>query len=315
MFSNYVTIALRALLRNKAHSIINILGLSLGISCCILIALYINHEWTFDTFHSKADRIYRVYGREDQGENQQFIYTNTSFPLGPALKDNLPEVERQVRIKNIETQVKVGVNQFNESVTIGGKDLFKMFDFEIVKGNKEGILDQQSNAVISNSLAEKYFGHEDPISKIISIQIKDTFQDFTIVAITNIPTNSSIQFDILLSDLNFPRLYSERLLTSSWFNISPETYILLQDGTFPSNLEAKFPALFRKILGEEKFNRTKYSPGLQPLTTIHLSASYNYPQGIKPARILNTVIFLPPSPCLSYLSGVSILSRYQWVAR
>ena len=283
MFSNYVTIALRALLRNKAHSIINILGLSLGISCCILIALYINHEWTFDTFHSKADRIYRVYGREDQGENQQFIYTSTPYPMGPVLKDNLPEVERQVRIKNIETQVKVGVNQFNESVTIGGKDLFKMFDFEIVKGNKEGILDQQSNAVISNSLAEKYFGHEDPISKIISIQIKDTFQDFTIVAITNIPTNSSIQFDILISDLNFPRLYSERLLTSAWFNVSPETYVLLQEGSDPSNVETKFPSLFRTILGEEKFNRTKYSPGLQPLTTIHLSASYNYPTGIKPA--------------------------------
>ena len=98
MFKNYLKIALRSLWASKAHSVINVLGLSIGIACSILIVLFVKDEWTFDTFHSKADRIYRVWVKEDWGENQQFFNSVTPFPLGPTLKESFQDVEHHVRI-------------------------------------------------------------------------------------------------------------------------------------------------------------------------------------------------------------------------
>ena len=96
MLRNYLTIAFRALWRDKINSSINILGLGLGVLCCVLISLYVYDERTFDHFHSKADRIFRVYVKEDWGEKQQFFNTSTPFPMGPVLKENFPEVVGQV---------------------------------------------------------------------------------------------------------------------------------------------------------------------------------------------------------------------------
>lgn len=296
MLRNYFKIAFRSLWRAKAHSFINVLGLGLGIACCILIALFVRDELTFDTFHSKADCIYRVYAHENWGEKQQFFNTVTPFPMGPALKDNLPEVGLQVRINNLNSQVKVGENQFNETVVIGGQDFFKMFDFEILKGEKNAALNSPNAVVLSDRMAKKYFGDSNPIDKTISMQLGETFEEFSVKAITrNVPTNSSIQFDILISDLNYPKLYSERLL-SAWFNIIPETYVLLKPGTDPKSVEKKFPKIFQTLLGEENYKQSKYAPGLQPLKDIHLDVAY--PVGIAPvsnpkyAYILSAIAIL-----------------------
>ncbi|GHN03224.1 ABC transporter permease [Cytophagales bacterium WSM2-2] len=280
MLKNYLKTAFRSLWRAKAHTSINVFGLALGIGCCVLISLFVRDEMTFDRFHTKADRIYRVYGREDWGEKQQFFYTTTPFPMGPALKSNLPEVEAYVRINALGTQVKIGQSQFNENVTIGGQSFFDVFDFEIISGNREA-LKGQSHVVLSEQMAKKYFGDADPINKTISIQLGEKFEDFTVkTVVKNIPTNSSIQFDILISDLNYPKLYNERILTSAWFNIGPATYLLLQKGSTGSSVEKKFPAIFRTLLGEEDFTKSKYAPGLQPLTDIHLDT--NFPRGNVP---------------------------------
>ena len=279
MFKNYIKIAFRSLLRGKAHSLINILGLSLGIGVCILIVLFVRDEWTFDKFHKNADRIYRVYAREDWGENQQFFATTTPFPMGPALKDNVPEVELQVRLNNIGSIVRVGEQQFTQSVSVGGENFFMMFDFPAISGDPELAMHDQSSVILTRETAIRYFGDRDPVGKVISIQLGEKFEDFTVKAILqNVPVNSSVQFSVLISDLNFPRLYSERALTSAWFNISPETYVMLKEGTNPKDIEAKFPALFKTILGEQRFNESKYAPGLQPLTDIHLNNEF--PVGI-----------------------------------
>lgn len=275
MIRNYLKIAFRALLRSKAHSSINIIGLSLGIGCCILITLFVRDEWTFDTFHSKADRIYRVYAREDYGPNEQFFYTSTPFPMGPALKDNLPEVEAHVRINKVGVQVKMGADIYPETVNIVDRDLFNVFDFELANGQKEGVLDKANNIIISEQIAQKYFGNTDPINKVISIQLREEFEEFTVAAVSKqMPTNSSIRFNLAISDLNYPKLYDEKRLTQSWFNISPETYVMLREGVDPKSVEAKFPTLFRTLLGEERFNESHYAPGLQPLTSIHLDTDY-----------------------------------------
>ena len=280
MLRNYLKIAFRSLWRSKIHSLINVLGLSLGIACCVLIALFVKDEWTFDTFHTKADRIYRVYAREDYGENEKFFNTVTPFPMGPALKDNFAEVENQVRINNIGSPVKVGENLFNEQVTVAGQDFFELFDFEVIDGNRDA-LREQSGIVLTQSTAKKYFGATDPINKAISIQLGEAFEEFTVKAVTaDVPINSSIQFDMLISDLNFPKLYNPHVLTSAWFNVTPETYVLLKEDVNPTELESKFPSVFQTLLGEESFKESNYAPGLQPLTEIHLDTSY--PAGIAP---------------------------------
>ncbi len=280
MLRNYLKIAFRSLWRSKAHSLINVLGLSLGIVCCILIALFVKDELTFDRFHSKSDRIYRVYAREDWGENQQFFNTVTPFPMGPTLKEIFPEVESQARLLNIGTQVKVGDDIFSEQATIAGENFFEIFDFEIKAGERNA-LHEQSAVVITRAMAQKYFGETNPIDKSISLQIGENFEEFTVKAVaTDLPTNSSIQFKILISDLNFPKLIDHQTLTSAWFNINPETYVLLREGTSVADVESKFPSVFRTILGEEDYKQSKYAPGLQPLTDIHLNK--DYPIGIAP---------------------------------
>lgn len=275
MFRNYLKITLRSLWRSKVHSAINVLGLGLGVMCCILIVLFVNDEWTFDRFHSKADRIYRVFGRENWGVKQEFFYTSTPFPMGPTLKDNLPEVERQVRFSKIGTQVKVNKNLFSETVAIGGQDFFEVFDFNVVSGDRLGALKGQGQVVIGENTARKYFGETDPINKVISIQLGEAFEEFVVKAVAeNVPVNSSLQFYILISDLNYPKLYSPQTLTSGWFNINPETYILLREGVKAEGVVSKFPSIFKTVLGEEEFTNSKYAPGLQPLTSIHLDTSY-----------------------------------------
>ncbi len=280
MLKNYLTVAFRSMWKSKAHSSINILGLGLGIGCCILIALYVNDEWSFDLFHSKADRIYRVFVKENWGENQQFFNTVTPFPMGPVLKENFQEVEKQARFVKSGVQVKVGEDQFSETLSIAGEDFFDVFDFEIVRGNSRGALSKQNNIVVSDWLARKYFGEADPINKTISIQLGETFEDFNVVAVAKIPTNSSLQFYLLISDLIFPRLYNQQTLTSGWFNVNPETYVLLQEGASPQNVVSKFPSLFKTLLGDEEFKNSGYEPGLQPLATIHSDTSF--PVGIAP---------------------------------
>ena len=129
-------------------------------------------------------------------------------------------------------------------------------------------------------MAKKYFGEEDPINKTISIQLGENFEDFVVQAVVNeIPGNSSIHFGILVSDLNFPRLFDKQVLTSAWFNVNPETYVLLKQGVRVDALLAKFPSLFKTLIGED-FAKSKYTVGLQPLTDIHLNT--HYPVAIAP---------------------------------
>ena len=296
MIRNYFTIALRSLSRNKAHSFINVIGLGLGIASCILIVLFVHDELTFDRFHQKADRIYRIFGRENWGENQDFFYTSTPFPMGPTLKENIPEVEEHVRIVKQGALVKVGDDQFNETITIADQAIFEVFDFEIGVEKKTGLLDDPGKVVIADWIARKYFGGSDPIGKPISLQLGDAFQDYFISGVAHIPGNSSIQFSLLISEQNLPRFYSQRALTSAWFNINPETYVLLQEGADSKAVSDKFPALFKTILGEEEFKKSNYAPGLQPLLSIHLDT--DFPTALAPVS----------DPAYSYiLSAVALL--------
>lgn len=295
MIRNYFKIAFRALWRSKLHSMINICGLSVGIACCVLIVLFVKDELTFDHFHTKADRIYRAYVIENWGENQVFTDITTPFPLGPALRDNLQEVEYMTRINFIGTQIKTSNDQFSEQAMIAGVDFFNMFDFRMLNGSRDALQDATS-IVLTEESAKKFFGNENAIGKPLSLMLGDRFEEFVVKGIVeNPPINSSIDFDMIISELNYPKLYNERMLTSSWFNITPETYVLLRENVKPENVAAKFPSIFKPLLGED-YEKSKFAVFLQPLLSIHLDNSL--PAGYAPVS----------DPKYSYiLSAIAIL--------
>jgi putative ABC transport system permease protein len=296
MIKNYITIAFRSLLRNKIYSLINIFGLGLGIACSILIALFLKEEWTFDTFHSNSKSIYRAYVKEDYGENETFFNTVTPFPLGPTLRENFEEIKHFTRINPISTQVKVDDKQFTETVVVADADFFEMFDFPLVNGEEHQLLHQASEIILTEETAIRFFGTSDVLNKIVSIQLGENFEDFTIKAIAaNVPANSSIRFNSIIPSLNYTKLYSERALTAGWFNVTPETYVQLGEGVDAAQLVSKFSPVFKTILGED-FEKSKYFVGLQPLTDIHLNTEF--PQGVAPVN----------NPKYSFiLAGVAVL--------
>lgn len=295
MIKHYLIIAFRNISRSKIHSAINVLGLSLGVATCILIALFVKDEWTFDRFHSKADRIYRVWLFEDYGPDEQFFSSTTPFPMGPVLKENFAEVEQEVRFNGFTAQIRLADQNYTQYIALAGQNFFEVFDFNFIAGDKAQALRRQDDVIITQRMAEFLFGENEAMGKTISIQFRDEFRDFTVRGvIKDVPGNSSIQFSILLSDLNYPLIYNERMLTSAWFNITPETYILLREDANAEELQSKFPALFRQILGEDF--EGDYKVGLQPLTDIHLNT--DIPEGIAPvsdpryANILASIALL-----------------------
>src|SRR6266536_3809603 len=136
MFRNYLKVAWRYLLRYKQYTIINILGLAVGITCCILIMLFVRSELSYDRFHSNADRLYRVWQHE-KAEGQDFINTVTPIPMAAALQSTYPEVESACRVYLFNSLVKLNNNSFNESITMVDSTFFKMFDFKLLERSEE----------------------------------------------------------------------------------------------------------------------------------------------------------------------------------
>ncbi len=276
MLKNYFKIAFRNLFKNKVYSSINIFGLAVGVACCILIALYVQNEWSYDEFHSKADRTYRAWVNETTPEGREILNTATPVILGPTLRDNIPEVEYLTYIFSFSNLVKTPDAQapFDDNMLVVNKDFFQIFDFEILQGDPQNLFINPSSIVISEATANRFFGNEDPLQKTLSIRLTDEYKDFTVTGvIENPPSNSSLDYRILMPDQNLETLISERG-RSSWFNIFGSTYLTLQEGTNPAELNEKFDAMMKGVFGEDFFTNEDYKVGLQPLTDIHLNTEF-----------------------------------------
>jgi len=297
MLNNYIKIAIRNLRKNPGYSFINIFGLAVGIACCLLIGLYVNNEWNFDTFHSKSDRIYRAWAEETLEDGRKLLNTATPVPLQSAIRESIPEAERVTylyRFSNLVNTVD-RPDGLNESIMVVNDDFFQIFDFSLLKGNAENVFYNPSTAVISKSVAVRFFGNENPVGQSLSIRLGSEFHEFTVSGvIENPPSNSSLTYRILIPFENLDKLVSERGRTS-WFNIFGSTYVLLREGTNPDELKPKFESMMRSALGEDFFNENNYTTGLQPLADIHLNT--DYPQGLASVS----------DPVYSYILGVIAL--------
>ncbi|GAB3489568.1 ABC transporter permease [Spirosoma knui] len=269
MLRNYLKIALRSFAKHKVYSFINLGGLTVAITCCLLLGLYIRHEWSFDRFHTKSDRLYRAW-TEEEYKGDRFKNVTTPYVLGPTLKETFPEIEAMSRVQASNFNVQKGTETFSERIHLADPAFFQMFDFPLVSSRTSNPLQELFSVVLTEDMAQKYFGSENPLGKTLNIQLDNAMQAFTVKAIAkNVPTNSSIRFGILLPMAHVKSIASDRAL-KSWFNVTPETYVLLGKSASADKLAAKYPAMLRTALGD-KYKGDNYIVNLQPIPDIHLN--------------------------------------------
>lgn len=247
MFKNYLKIAVRNILNQKLFSFINILSLTIGITCSILLGLYIHDELSFDKFNSNSKNIYRVIQVNNLPDGSlQYEGIHHAIGLGPALKEN-PQVENYVRFfQPWEGDGKYYVKQqdksFHDKVLYADFNLFDVFSFPITKGAIEK--DKLNSVVISERAAKKYFGDQDPIQQNLAFRINDRYENFTVTAVCkNIPSNSSVQFDVLLPFDHIATIGELKDYQNSWGFGAIITYVQLQEEVHPIALDKNLKAL------------------------------------------------------------------------
>jgi putative ABC transport system permease protein len=278
MHRNYLRIAWRNLLKYKTFSLINAFGLAIGMAACLLIVEYVQQERSFDRFHQQQERIFRV--QLDSYHNGRLEYQSAvNYPaVGPAMKQELPEVESFVRLNSttglLTRQAEaVSVLLQPNQVYYTEEDFFSVFSFSLLAGSKTA-LNEPNTILLANSLVRKLFDNASPLGKTLHFKrgaqntlytVKGVFED--------VPANSHLQFQALLS---YPTLVAEagERAQNAWWWYDFYTYVLLRPGVDAAQLQAKLPTLVEKYKGEElrKSNR-KVSLVLQPLADIHLSSA------------------------------------------
>ena len=244
MLRNYFKIAVRNITRYKFYSAINILGMSLGLTTCLIIILYIADELSYDKFHRNAERIYQV-GLHAKIGPQDITVSNTPPPMGPALLDELPEVEAYMRIGPFygEPAIKYEDKVFAESkVFYVDSNFFQFFDYKLLEGDPKTLLTEPNTMVMTRKVAQKYFGNEAATGKLVTLDNDRTFK-VTGVA-ENPPTNSHLDFDVLLSSES-----GDRLKNKEWINNNIFTYFLLRENAQIQPVNQKFLELVEKYVG------------------------------------------------------------------
>jgi putative ABC transport system permease protein len=266
MFRNYLKPAIRSIVRGGTYSIINIAGLSVGLATCILILLWVQDELSFDLFHRNVRDICRVISYKGNLEDRS---AGTPAPLGPALKEGMPDVISFTRFAAAPGKivVKHGNNSFYEDrIVFADPAVFDMFTFPFLEGDRTTALSGLSNVVIPERIAKKYFGSEDPLGKVLTIEGE---ADLVVSGVIhNIPGQSHIQFDLLLS---FQNVYALHMLGTEWGDFNFTTYVMLRPGSFNSGLNAQAT----EIAAAHHCPQVVYagrSFGLQPMTEVHLDA-------------------------------------------
>ena len=271
MFSNYLKLTIRNLKLNKGYFIINLLGLTIGIASFVLIVLWIKAETSYDKFHKNASNIYRVdYLLYEEGILEQHSAAG-STGIGKEIKNAFPEVADYTRFCRTNAVVRFGDKTFKEkNILFAQTSFFNLFSFPLLVGNNDTSLLAINHAVITEETARKYFGNENPIGKMITL---DGSSDYEITGIAkSVPGNSHFRFDILVSYENL--IKSSRYWDNSWVSERVYSYILMTPGADVAALQAKLPQIPEKFIGKfmkEAFFLLEYR--LVKLTDIHLHSS------------------------------------------
>ncbi|MFC2117134.1 ABC transporter permease [Bacteroidota bacterium] len=290
MINKIIKYSIRVILRNKIESIINIIGLAIGIACSIMIFLWVQDELSFDRFHENSDNLFRLITVDSTG-NRDFSETS-SWRLGPALKDEYSEIIDFARICTWwNGLVKVEDKSFMEDrIYLSDPSFFTMFSFPIIKGNPEKVLEKINDIAISESTAKRYFGDENPIGK--SVLFEQTNIAYTISGVfKDAPANSVLQFDIVARI----ELMGEQIM-NSWEYVD-QSYVQLQENVKPEDLNKKISGFYLTV-----WDNTTNQPQLQPLKEVHLNknaVTYGYRNVLMFIAIALVIMLIA---CINYMN-------------
>ena len=274
MLKNYLKTAIRSLLKNKGFSIINILGLGIGIASFVLIGLYVFHELSYDKYHRNAHRIFRIV-ENLRTENEMLFQSTSSPPMGPALAAQYPEVENYVRFTSYGVLARKGdVSIYEENCLLADSSVFEIFSFPLLKGNAKTALTEPYSIVLTQSTAKKYFGNQDAAGQTLTLDD----EEYRITAVMeDVPENSHFRFDMLVSFSTWSMNNKENEMRA-WFWNGFHTYLLLREGQDQiSGLRAKMPEFIAKNI--EKGGMYYEDLPLQPLTSIYLEKPRSWENG------------------------------------
>ncbi len=265
MISNYLKVAWRNLMKNKIFSFINILGLTLGFTCCLLISLYIKHELSYDKYHKNNQRIYRL-ANHVQGETYGEGIAKIGGPWAPAAKLAIPEIEEFARFVIYgEALIKQGTEQvYEEGGFFADSSIFKIFSWNLIYGNAATALTEPNSVVLTQSFSNKLFKDKNPIGQTLNINNKPAFKISGVMH--DPPPNSHFDFSFFVSLSTYG---SEGL--QDWNTNQFYTYLLLKPGTSPEAVAKKVDNLLNRHLDNEQAKA--YTPFLQLLTDIHLHSN------------------------------------------
>lgn len=281
MFNNYLKVAFRSIRKHKGFSLINILGLTVGMACFILMMFYVRYELSFDGFHAKYDRLYRVIRAYPEEPNLPFEFIpSTPAPLSPTMVAEFPEVALGATIGDVTGTIKYKKKAFSDVGIFADEFFFDMFSFELIKGSRETCLSQPFTMVITEKLARKYFGSEDPVGKVLNFSKQmDVFTtgsqnekyDVTVTGVIgDVPKYSHLQFDYIIS---FTSSSGNRERREDWRRSSYYSYVELLPGVSPLGLHgrlAEYTPRFREGDVAEYV--------LQPLKDLHWQPmSFQFP--------------------------------------
>jgi putative ABC transport system permease protein len=278
MLKNYFKVAYRNFTKESLYSFINVIGLATGLTCSLLIYLYVSDELSYDRYHSKADRIYRVneFFEADDGSGERS--SSIPFPMGDALVVDYPNmVKEAVRFFDFQAPTLTVAyepkeKEFNErNFFFVDSTYHKVFDFQLTKGDPTTALNNPGSVVITETIAKKYFGDEEPIGKLLRFQGR---VDLIVSGVMpDWPLNSHFRADFLAS---FPTLrnFFGGQYPGNWYWNPCWTYLLLEENTDPKDLEAKFPEFVQKHLPD--FVKDDVYLKLQALTSIHLTSNLQF---------------------------------------
>lgn len=334
MLKYYTLLFIRNLKRQKLFSVINLLGLTAGIASTLLIYLYVQHEFSYDRFHTKANQIYRI--------NQTFIWgdhdDNQFASLGPgvayAIQQDIPEVKAVTRVYppgNFlvrRTDNTRDIKAFDErGIFAVDTNFLQVFTFPLIKGDASTALKEPNSIILTSSSAAKYFGDEDPLGKFLQLGEGKEATTYAVTGVTaDVPENSYITFDMLVSMNSFPRIMRSNDL---WLWTMFETFVLLDERTSPEVLQAKLKPLPRKYAGttlEQSMYQTfdeyiqsgkQWELFVQPLSSIRLHSSniYNRLNDVGNIRIVYVLIgveiFIILLSCINFMN----LSTAQYTRR
>lgn len=258
MLHHYLRTAYRILTKHKIFSLVNVLGLTVGVTAALIIALYAHHELSYDHFHQRADQTYMVYKERVTPHGVQPTY-DTWVPLLERLQQDFPVIESGTRFSAAAEEVRVGERRFAEEVAYIDPSFFDVFSFSWQQGSSPSALSDPHSAVITSEAARRFFGDQNPVGRTLTL---DYDVSYTVRGVLEaIPTNSSIQFDLAVPIRSISN-YSE--LNDDWGDSFLSTYVVLPDARAVAGLEQQFPEFITSVFGEEVQARTHFK--LLPLT-------------------------------------------------